>query len=168
MKRNFLLSTLLLSAALAVSAPAHATSTQDFLEKASVAGMFEIESSKVALSRTQNTEVKAFAQQMIDDHTKASAEMKAAATAAGIDPATLPTGLDEKHQKKLKDLQEADADDFDDDYINAQVKAHRKAVSLFKDYADDGETPALKDFAAKTLPALEAHRTHAKELDGKL
>lgn len=40
------------------------------------ANMAEIEAGKLAVSKTQNAEVKTFAQQMIDDHTKALNDVK--------------------------------------------------------------------------------------------
>jgi len=159
--------TLMATAALLVlsSGAALATDTKDFVKKAAIANQFEIESSQVALQRSSSADVKAFAQKMIDDHTKAGADFKAAASAGGIAPADIPTGLDEKHTKMLNDLKETDAEDFDDDYIHAQKKAHRKAVNLFEDYADDGDNEALKTFATNTVPTLKAHKDHIKEVD---
>lgn len=165
--KKFALAAVAMTALLAAS-PAHATSTKDFVAKASQAGMFEIESSKLALTRATDPEVKTFAQKMIDEHTAASAALKAAMTADGVDMSLAPATLDEKHASKLKELQEADAEDFDEDYMDMQKSAHRKAVRLFKDYADDGENAALKTFAANTVATLEAHKEHAKKLEAKV
>jgi putative membrane protein len=79
-----------------------------------------------------------------------------------------PAALDDRHASKLKDLQETEAEDFDEDYMDLQKAAHRKAVRLFKDYADDGEHAALKSFAASTLASLEAHKEHANKLEEKV
>ncbi|HYD19707.1 MAG TPA: DUF4142 domain-containing protein [Patescibacteria group bacterium] len=166
MKKTALTAAIALTAMLAAS-PAFATSTKDFVEKAAMSDMFEIASSKIALERAQNAEVKAFAQKMIDDHTASSAKMKEALAGAKADVQP-PAALDEKHTKKLEKLQKADAEDFDEDYLNIQQKAHRKAVSLFKDYADDGDNAALKSFASATLPTLEAHKDHVNQLEDKL
>ncbi len=154
--------------ALFAASPAFATSTKDFVGKASQAGMFEIESSKIALERATNPEIKTFAQQMIDDHTMASAKLKEAMAADGVDMSLAPAALEEKYTEKLEDLREADAKDFDEDYMDMQKAAHRKAVKLFKDYADDGENAALKTFAASSVPTLEAHKDHAYKLEAKV
>ncbi len=165
--KKFALAAVAMSALLAAS-PAFATSTKDFVGKASQSGMFEIESSKLALTRATDPEVKTFAQKMIDDHTAASAALKAAMAADGVDMSLAPAALDKKYASKLEDLQEADAEDFDEDYMDMQKSAHRKAVRLFKDYADDGENAALKTFAASTVATLEAHKEHANKLEAKV
>src|SRR3954447_10075822 len=71
--------------------PAGITDPQDFATKAGAAGMFEIQSSQLALSKSQNADVKAFAQKMVDDHTKAADELKTAAASQGV---TVPAAMD--------------------------------------------------------------------------
>jgi len=129
---------------------------QDFVTKATIANMFEIEEAKVAVKTAKNPDVKKFAQQMITDHTKAGTEMKA--VVAKVQGVTAPTALDDAHQSKLDDLKKKTGDDFDQDYVSDQKGAHGDAVSLFKNYADNGTDPDLKAFAAKTLPTLQAHK----------
>ena len=48
-----------------------APSTQDFVTEAAMGGMFELESSKLAVQKADGP-VKEFASQMVSDHTKAS------------------------------------------------------------------------------------------------
>jgi len=129
---------------------------QDFVTKAGVANMFEIEEAKVAVKTAKNPDVKKFAQQMITDHTKAGNDMKA--VVAKLSGVTAPTALDDAHQSKIDDLKKKTGDDFDQDYVSDQKDAHNEAVNLFKNYADNGTDPNLKDFAAKTLPTLQAHK----------
>lgn len=155
--------------ALLAATPALAKDTgAEFATKAAVATQFELDSSRLALARSANAEVKQFAQQMIDDHTKAAEQMKAAAEKDNIDTAALPTVLDEKHQKIFDKLRDADAKKFDEAYMDAQKDAHKEAVSLFKDFSKDGEEPALKAFATETLPTLESHKEHADKLESKI
>jgi len=144
------------------------TSGNDFVSKAAVATQFEIDSSRLALARATSSEVKQFAQKMIDDHTAASEKMKTAMTQDKLDTAMLPSVMDEKHQKIFDKLRDADLKKFDEAYMDAQKEAHDEAVSLFKDFADDGDAPALKAFAAETLPTLQAHEDHAKKLESKV
>jgi putative membrane protein len=46
-----------------------------------------------------------------------------------------------------------------------QVGAHKDATSLFKRYAEGGEDPKLKEWAGKTLPALDHHLQMAENLN---
>jgi putative membrane protein len=45
-----------------------------------------------------------------------------------------------------------------------QMEAHQQAISLFEGYAQGGDNPQLKQWAAKTLPALKMHKTMADKL----
>ena len=55
--------------------------------------------------------------------------------------------------------------DFAGQYDPMQVSAHKDAVSLFERYGKGGEGPKLKDWAGKTLPALQHHLEMAQGLD---
>jgi putative membrane protein len=57
---------------------------RDFAEEAASGGMMEVELGKVAAARAQDAEVKAFGQQMADDHARANARLKQVATNKGI------------------------------------------------------------------------------------
>ena len=100
---------------------------------------------------------------MIADHTKTSSELK------GMVPSdmtsAIPTSLDESSQKKLDKLRDAKPDDFASDYDPMQVSAHKDAVSLFERYAQGGDNPKLKEWAGKTLPALQHHLQMAEQMD---
>jgi len=159
---------LLLGAALFATAPASmvehasmaiaaaAVSSQDFVKTAGIAGMFEIESSKIAQTKSKNSDVKSFADRMITDHTKAAEELKAAAQAGG-NKYEVPTALDPDHQKMIDELNTADESKFDAAYVRMQLRGHKDAVALFDSYSQQGDDPNLKSFAAKTLPTLKEH-----------
>lgn len=136
-------------------------SAQDFAATAASSDMFEIQSSELALEKAQSDQVKEFAQQMIDDHTAASEELK---TAAEQDGATVPTEMNEQHATQLEDLNGTAEDGFDAAYIKAQVAAHEEAVTLMTGYAENGEEGALKAHAEKTAPVIEQHLEHVKQL----
>lgn len=169
-KINLLAGSAMMALSFVALAPAAmaAADTSDFIAKAVMSDMFEIESSKLAVQKSGDPEVKAFAQQMISDHTKASADLKIAAMADGFTAAQIPTGLDEAHTKKISKLKEAkNGKDFDTLYTDDQNKAHDMAVSLFRDYGQDGDKANLKAFAQKTLPTLKMHEEMAEKLDAK-
>ena len=131
--------------------------TKKFIEDASAGNMFEIETSKVAVAKSTNQKVKDFAQKMIDDHTKAGDDMKAALTTPA-EQADVSTKLGMMQQHKLDELNKDSASSFDKDYVNAQVDAHDKTIKLFSKYSDKGDDAALKTFATNTLPTLQQHK----------
>ena len=139
-----------------------APKTEDFIKEAAMSDMLEIEAAKIAQQKGNAAEKK-FAAQMVTDHTKTSAELKE--MVSGEMKSALPTGLDDSAQKKLNRLRDAKADDFAGEYDPMQVSAHKDAVSLFERYAKGGDNPKLKDWAGKTLPALQHHLAMAQDLD---
>jgi putative membrane protein len=139
-------------------------STTAFIEKASIGNQFEISSSRLALQNSQNEQVKNFAQQMVDDHSQVANKLTEVTSDPAAELSQPATNLDAKHQKMLDKLDEAKAEDFDKKYVDAQVKSHNEAVSLFRDYSKNGDHAGLKGFAAETLPALEQHQQMAKNL----
>ena len=144
---------------------AQTISPPEFANKAAVSNTFEIESSRLAVTMAQRAEVKAFAQQMIADHTKAATDMQAALTSDKMAP--LPASLDAVHQAKLDTLKAASGANFDTAYVAAQRAAHDEAVSLFSNYSQSGAPGALKTFAANTLPTLRQHKDHVAHLTSK-
>lgn len=141
-----------------------ALSTEAFVTEAAVAGMYEIEASKLALTKSSNSGVKKLAQMIIDDHTKAAAELKGLVD-AGKAPGPLPAGLDERRQGNVDNLKTASVSDFDDRYLDQQGAAHNEALMAFNGYKDHGDNADLKAFAAKTIPTLDMHKQTIAGLD---
>jgi putative membrane protein len=129
---------------------------RSFIDKAAKAGMEEVSISRIAAERSQNPQVKDFAQMMVSDHGGANAELTTLATTKGV---KLPA--DDTNTKKWS---ERSAKDFDQEYVDKMVGAHKDAVKLFKEEAKDGSDPELKAFAAKTLPTLETHLEKVESL----
>ena len=140
-----------------------ASKTQDFVTIAAQSDMLEIESSKLALQKSDSAKTKTFAQKMIDDHTATSTELKGLVSNGKVQ-ADAPASLDKAHQAKLDKLSKLQGKDFTKDYDDMQVSAHKDAVSLFERYAKDGDNADLKAFAGKTLPHLQEHLKMAEDL----
>ena len=133
-----------------------------FMKQAAENGHAEVESSQLALSKATDAQVKAFAQQMVDDHTKAGKELAALAASKGV---TLPDGPSLVQKAKLKLLSTADGADFDRRYSESMgISAHRETIELFRKAAAEARDPEVKAFASKTLPTLQHHL----EMAGKL
>ncbi len=176
MKKTLLTAALVLTATAALaqsateatgvnSALGVAPKTEDFVLEASASDKFEIESSKLALQKGDDA-IKTFARQMVADHEKTSAELKALIDSGKVKAAPVPS-LTEDDKKRVDDLAKLQAADFNEEYVDEQVDAHEDAVDLFKRYSEEGENPELKAWAAKTLPALQHHYMMAQELDKK-
>ncbi len=146
-----------------IPTPANEAAAPDFVQKAAASDMFEVESSKVALKRSTNADVKAFARMMIKAHTQTTAALKAAIAKSG-QSLTPPAALPDDRAKALQDLKDADAKDFDKKFMDAQVDGHQAALDLMARYAKDGDVADIKDFAGKTAPAVQEHLDKAKAI----
>jgi len=143
-------------------APASRVTSSSFVAMAASANLFEIESSQLALQRSQSAKVKDFAQHMVADHNLAASKMKQALSQANI--AAPPEKLGAKDQQTYDNLKAAQGAAFDKAYIEAQYNAHVEAVSLFRSYAQDGDNPRLKALAAELLPTLQGHLDQVSKL----
>jgi putative membrane protein len=125
-----------------------------FVQMVTISDNFEIESARILLARSQHPQIRAFAEKMIADHTAMSAELRAMPEASTRQPAT----LDERHSRLLDTLrQQEEVDWLNRYYVDQQIDAHEEAVAAFDTYAQYGEVPALKAFAAKHAPMIRQH-----------
>jgi len=140
-------------------------SDSKFMMMAATSSMNEIGLSTTALSKSTNEEVKKFAQTAVDDHTKASEELKPIAMSKNV---MLPTEMDAKHKAANEKLSALSGEEFDREYIKLMVKDHEKAVAMFQKQADSGKDEEAKAFAAKTLPTLQGHLDMARNMMTKM
>lgn len=130
-----------------------APTTKDFVTEAASSDMYEIRSSKLASAKLNGPE-KQFAEHMIADHTKTTAELTQLAQGDNI---ALPKEMSSSQQKMIDKLNGLSGDDFRKEYVNEQITAHKDAVSLFDRYGKGGDNTRLKAWAMKTRPALANH-----------
>ncbi|MFZ3290244.1 MAG: DUF4142 domain-containing protein [Telluria sp.] len=126
------------------------------------ANLAEIEMGKLAQSKSQDEQVKNFAQQMIDDHTKALNDVQQLAQAKGV---TLPTEPDSKHKKMADKLGKMSGDAFNRTYMaQAGVSDHKKVHSMLQKTESRAKDPDLKALAAKMRPTVEQHLNSAEQM----
>lgn len=124
-----------------------------FVHMAASSDLFEIQSSQLALSRSQNPAIRQFAGMMIAEHSAMSQQLAEAAQADGIPPA-----LYRMLPPQAAILRRLDgAADFDRAYAREQVAAHELALRLHQDYAARGAAPSLRAAAAAAAPAVYRH-----------
>ena len=137
------------------------TDAQGFVDMASASDMYEVEAGKLAQDMGKAQAVKDFGEMMETDHTKSTADLKAAAAKA--DGVTVNPQLTPKQQSDLDALKNA-GDNFDSVYKTQQLAAHQQALSLLQNYASAGDQQALKDFASNTATVVQTHLEHAQML----
>jgi len=152
----------LMAAALFTAGSAVAMPTPAYLAKAGAGDLYETQSSKLVLATTKSAGIRDFANQMIADHSKSTADIKAAAMKSSLKPA--PPMLDAKQKSMIAALTSAKGPMRDKLYLQQQHGAHQEALALHKDYAATGDKPALKAVAATIVPVVEKHIASMGEL----
>ncbi len=145
-----------------VVTPSNEAAAPDFVAKAGASDMFEVDAAKLAQTKAKSPEVKKFAADMIAAHTKSTAGLKKAIADSGQTTLAPPAALPKDLQDKLTDL--GKADNFDKAYMDNQVDAHQAALDVMQRYAQDGDVPAIKAFAAATAPVVQQHLDMARKI----
>ena len=140
----------------------HELSWQDrrFMRQAAQAGLFEVRKSELALSRSHDRHVRQFAAQMIRDHTKANMELKQLAASKDV---RLPRRPNAHQRRIIRRLARLSGERFDCAYMTVQVRAHLQAIAIFRREVRHGHDPAVRAYAAATLPVLRMHLRMARQ-----
>lgn len=133
---------------------------QEFVTRASAAGLGEVELGKLALQKSDAADIRAFAQKMVEDHGKANAELAAVARTRALQVATQPS---EAQRTALAQLRQKTGQQFNEAWTGQMVKDHDEAVLLFS-AAGTLEDEELAAFSRKTLPVLTEHQQMAAHL----
>ena len=150
------ISTLALST-LVVAAPAAAQvmTPAEYVKTAGASDLYERQSSQIVLQSTQDPKIRSFAQQMLVDHAKSTADVKAAAAKSRV--AAPPPALTPVQQELIAELQAESGPARDATYLAQQKASHNQALDVQKAYAAEGSAPALKMAAAKIVPVVQDH-----------
>jgi putative membrane protein len=132
-----------------------------FVKNAMEGSMAEVQLGQLTLQKSNNDQVKQFAQKMIDDHTKLNEQMKPVAQQLGVQA---PTKLSKKDGKTLAKMQGLSGTAFDQAYIQDMVKDHKKDLSDFQMEASSGSDPTVKDAANQGSRVIAQHLQLVQQL----
>lgn len=141
--------------ALSAGASAQMVSGPNYVAQAGASDLYERQSSELVQTSTADPKIKQIARDMVRDHTKSTADVKAAATAAGMKP--MPPKLTPKQASDMSALRSAKGKTRDTLYVQQQKMAHDQALALHRGYAAHGDVKPLKAAAAKIAPVVEHH-----------
>lgn len=138
------------------------TDAAGYLAMAGAGDLWEIESSKAFMAKSENADLEKFAQMMIDNHTQSTEKLKAAATAANLTPPA--PKLDAEQQRMLDEIKAAGRSNVDEVYKRHQATAHQKTLALHQGYAANGDNEALKKAAGEIAPVVQKHITELGQM----
>jgi putative membrane protein len=157
-------STAVIAAAMQTSPDQSANVDREFITKSTQGSLAEVELGKIALQKSQNPEVRQFAQKMIDDHTKLIEDMKPAASHIG---SRMPTRVNAKQRQEAERLQGLSGSDFDKAYITTMVADHHQDLNEFTEEESRTTDPNLKDTVTKGKEVIRMHTEMIDEIARK-
>ncbi len=131
----------------------------------------DVKAGELAKSTSKNSKVKAFAEQMITDHTSVNKQASDLAKRVNLTPE------DNEASKQLKSNGDAMRDtlktrkgaEFDKAYIDNEVAYHEAVLSMIDNTLIPGAQNAdLKSLLQNVRPAFAAHLEHAKQVQQSL
>ena len=129
--------------------------SREFVMRAAEANVAEIKLSELAQSNALSADVKQFAQQMIADHTEASAQLAKVAASRKM---KVPDDTDVTHKAAMKMLKAKSGENFDKAYLDQMNNDHQMVIDLFQSASTSADVDAgLRAFASKMLPTLHDH-----------
>ncbi|MEO5794953.1 MAG: DUF4142 domain-containing protein [Rhodoferax sp.] len=154
----------------AASAPADASKLASadsrMLGNLAQANRAEVEAGKLALEKSQNPDIKKFAQTMVDAHGKALSEVEQLGAAKNV---KLPDGVGVMHKAKETAMKALSGKTFDSQYVKRMgVGDHESAVKLLQDIQKNGKDADLKALADKMLPDVQHHLDTAKQMETQI
>ena len=123
--------------------------------------MAEVQLGQLTLQKSNNDQVKQFAQRMIDDHTKLNEQMKPVAQQLGVTP---PDQISKNDRKTMAKLQALSGSAYDQAYIKDMVKDHKQDLSQFQTEASSGQDQTVKDAANQGSKVIAQHLQMAQQL----
>ena len=127
---------------------------QTFVTNAAEGGLAEVKMGKLGKEKGTGSEVKMLSNMLVTDHTKANAKLEKIANSLG---AKVPTSTGATQEADYLLLKARSGHSFDKAFAEQSVKDHQTTIELFEKEAKEGDDPALKAFAEKTLPTLKEH-----------
>jgi putative membrane protein len=134
---------------------------KDFTREALEGGMAEVQLGQLAVQKGSSEDVKQFGQKMVDDHTKLGDQMKQVAQQEGVNP---PDHLSKKDEALVAKLSALSGPEFDQAYIQAMVKDHKKDLSDFETEANNTQNPGMKQVAQQDAQVIDQHLQMIKQI----
>ena len=129
------------------------------------ANKIDISAGEIALQRSNNPEIKKFAQRMITDHKAVLNSAIKLVTKLGVTPVNndLVATLSKQSKEHEASLRTLSGKAFDKAYIDHEVAYHEAVIGVIEGQLIPGATnQELKDTLVSVVPAFKAHLKHCQ------
>jgi putative membrane protein len=135
------------------------------------AGVIDVEAAKLALGKSKNADVIAFANEMVRDHEAVNEQALALVKKLGVTPEDNDTskGLAAAAEEKHISLAALEGDAFDKAYVANEVAYHQTVNgALQTTLIPSASNAELKDLLTTGLKIFQGHQEHAEHLASTL
>lgn len=136
-------------------------SDRDFLKKAEDGDIKERNIGRVVLEKSQNKDVKDYAQMLVGDHTKDLRKVVDLMNQKGMPQ---PNELPEVQHEALGKLNGLSGAALDREFMSMMVEDHQKDITEFRKEVNSAQDEDVKYYAEHTLPVLQEHLQKAQML----
>lgn len=130
-----------------------------FVTKSADSGMSEVQIAQLATQQASNSEVKSFAQTLVDDHTKVNDELKGLASQKNV-----KLDDDTDQDRAYKKLAKKSGAEFDQEFVEHMIDGHEASIKRFEEAAKDAKDSDIRAFASKHIEHLRGHLQKAQSL----
>lgn len=121
---------------------------------------YEVDSSRLALTRSQSQATRAFAQQMVDHHSRVKPDQMI------VGRSDTGSALDGPLSQMLDTLENTSSVEFDAAYKRGQIAAHEEALKVHGAYATGGSDSTVRAKAEAAVLVIQKHLNAARSLPG--
>ena len=135
------------------------------------AGQLDIEAAKQALKKSKNKEVRAFADDMVKDHSAVNKQALALVKKLKVKPEDNPTSraLTKQAAAKRAELAKLSGKAFDKAYVDNEVAYHKTVNNALEtQLIPSASNPELKSLLETGLKIFQGHEQHAEHVDADL
>lgn len=135
------------------------------------ANQVDIDAGKLAIFKSRADAVRAFARQMVADHTGVNRQAVELVTRLGVAPEDNPTSqsLKKAADDNLKSLGALKGVAFDKAYIQHEIAYHAQVIDVIdKTLIPSAKNAELKALLVAVRPAFVGHLEHARQIEATL
>jgi putative membrane protein len=131
------------------------------------AGQIDIQAAQLALKKSKNKDVRAFASDMVRDHTAVNKKALALVKKLGVKPQDNDTSrqLNKQASEKRAQLSKLTGSAFDKAYIDNEVAYHKTVNDALQNtLIPSASNQELKDLLTTGLKIFQGHQQHAEQV----
>jgi predicted outer membrane protein len=145
--------------------PPRHSGENEFLVEAMQDTLAEIRICEMAIEKSQNHDVKVFAQKMIDEHGRMRRDMERLAEKKQL---TVPQEIRREQKMTVDELNSLAGRDFEQRWIQYNIDVHERDTKVFRHYAGEEHDEDIREMAKHGAETLAKHLKMAHDVGKKL